>query len=101
MRSKGLKVFKYIAIALLTVLLFSFNPTFADEYAVVNIKTHRYHKVTCTKAVNCKSCIKTSLQRAKEVYEAKPCNICYKTKKAVKKHKHKKKHRKNSSKHKT
>jgi len=98
-------VFKFIFSAVITLFLAGFQVSFADEYAVVNIKSHTYHKVTCSQVRNCKSCIKTSLQRAKEVYGAKPCKICYKAQKAkikhLKKHKHKKKYGKKPAKHKS
>lgn len=60
-----------------------FNGSFAQDQAVIiNIKKHVYHKTTCSVGKRCKkSCIRSTESRAKNIYHARQCKICYKKKK--------------------
>ncbi|MDD3013549.1 MAG: hypothetical protein PHC34_07595 [Candidatus Gastranaerophilales bacterium] len=50
-----------------------------NDAVIVNIKKLVYHKTTCSVAKRCKkSCIKTTLPRALNIYHARPCKICHK-----------------------
>lgn len=57
------------------ILLFTANIVIA-ETVVFNVKTHKYHKTTCSSAIKCtKNCIKIDKQQAK-AKGGVPCKVC-------------------------
>lgn len=97
-KTVGSKRLITLLIAVFYILLI--NPVFSsEELLVVNLKTHIYHKFNCPILNSCKdSCLTTTKQRAIEVYEARPCKFCYRSK-VLKKHQTKQKHHKKYKKH--
>jgi len=61
--------------ALIFALCFSFNLAFAETVSF-NVKTLKYHKITCASAKKCKNCIKIDKKEAIK-RGGVPCKNCF------------------------